>query len=69
MTRQATRFSFALCALVLVGLVFAPGLEAQSSRGATGALPSIEEKTAGLERMDGLLPLYWDEDQGQLGAL
>ncbi|MGB0543205.1 MAG: zinc-dependent metalloprotease [Longimicrobiales bacterium] len=66
MTRQATRFSFALSAIALVGLVFAPELEAQGSRGAAGALPSIEEKTAGLERMDGMLPLYWDEDQGQL---
>jgi hypothetical protein len=30
------------------------------------ALPTIEEKTADMERMDGLLPLYWDADLGQL---
>ncbi len=29
-------------------------------------LPSIDEKTDGMERIDGFLPLYWDEDQGQL---
>lgn len=31
-----------------------------------GALPSIAEKTSGMERMDGYLPLYWDADLGQL---
>ena len=29
-------------------------------------LPSIAEKTEGLERMDGLLPLYWDAAEGKL---
>ena len=29
-------------------------------------LPSIESKTAGLEAMDGFLPLYWDEAEGKL---
>ncbi len=29
-------------------------------------LPSISEKTAGMENIDGFLPLYWDEDQGRL---
>ncbi|MDX1646186.1 MAG: zinc-dependent metalloprotease [Longimicrobiales bacterium] len=31
-----------------------------------GPLPSIEEKTEGMERMDGMLPLYWDADLGRL---
>ena len=66
MIRQAARFSFGACAIALVGLVFAPALEAQRNGGAAGPLPSIEEKTAGMERMDGMLPLYWDADQGQL---
>jgi len=30
------------------------------------ALPSIEEKTAGMSQIAGFLPLYWDADQGQL---
>ena len=29
-------------------------------------LPSIADKTEGMERIDGFLPLYWDEDQGRL---
>ena len=29
-------------------------------------LPSIAEKTTGMESIDGFLPLYWDEGQGQL---
>ncbi len=29
-------------------------------------LMSIAEKTEGLERIDGFLPLYWDKDQGRL---
>jgi hypothetical protein len=32
----------------------------------TDDLPSIAEKTEGMESIDGFLPLYWDEDQGQL---
>jgi len=50
--------SFAAAAVVL-----APsGIRAQAG----GALPSIADKTAGMQRMDGFLPLYWDADQGQL---
>jgi hypothetical protein len=30
------------------------------------ALPSIQEKTADMRKIDGFLPLYWDADQGQL---
>ena len=29
-------------------------------------LPSIAEKTDGMQSIDGFLPLYWDEDQGRL---
>lgn len=65
MIRQAARHSFAVCAVALAGLALAPPVEAQRS-GSADALPSIEEKTAGLERMDGMLPLYWNADQGQL---
>jgi hypothetical protein len=31
-----------------------------------GPLPSIEEKTAGMKKLDGLFPLFWDERSGQL---
>jgi hypothetical protein len=30
------------------------------------ALPSIDEKTRGLDKRDGFLPVYWDEDEGKL---
>ena len=30
------------------------------------ALPSIETKTASMQRLDGFLPLYWDEAEGKL---
>jgi len=30
------------------------------------ALPSIAEKTAGMQKIDGFLPLYWDDDVGRL---
>ncbi len=39
--------------------------EAQGERN-TGSLPSIDEMTEGMQKMDGFLPLYWDEDMGEL---
>lgn len=52
-------------ALVLTAFLFASPTLAQGS-GDGDALPSIADKTAGMERMDGMLPLYWDADLGQL---
>ena len=57
----ATSFTAALAAAV-----FATPTLAQRGGGAAAPLPSIEEKTAGMERLDGFLPLYWDADLGQL---
>ncbi len=40
---------------------------AQGSRGQSqDSLPSIAEKTSGMERIAGFFPLYWDADAGQL---
>ena len=33
---------------------------------AQGPLPTIEQKTAGFQKLDGFLPLYWDEGAGKL---
>jgi hypothetical protein len=33
---------------------------------AASPLPAIEDRVAGLDRMEGFLPLYWDSDQGRL---
>src|SRR5215475_2378832 len=43
----------------------------QGGRGGGGAaaparIPSIEERTAGMQRLDGYFPLYWDERAGSL---
>jgi hypothetical protein len=55
--------SLALLAMVAVSPVLA---QRGGGSGAAGPLPSIEDKTAGMDRMDGFLPLYWDADLGQL---
>jgi len=39
---------------------------AGAAGGARNGLPTIEEKTAGMERLDGFLPLYRDEAEGKL---
>lgn len=39
---------------------------AQAPAGGAAKLPSIEEKTTGLTRLDGFFPLYWDEAAGTL---
>ena len=53
---------------LLAALPVGPLATLPVSRLATQAadLPSIAEKTEGMESIDGFLPLYWDEDQGQL---
>ena len=41
------------------------GLRAQPGN-ADSSPPTIEEKTASMERMDGFMPLYWDDAAGKL---
>ncbi|MEJ2217808.1 MAG: DUF5117 domain-containing protein, partial [Gemmatimonadota bacterium] len=56
-----------IVSLVLTGC--AAGAAAPASpapRPQQGALPTIEQKTQGMEKKDGLLPLYWDEAAGKL---
>jgi hypothetical protein len=57
------------CVLVLGGA--AAGAPAQPTAPtpaapAKAAPPSIESKTAGMEKLDGFVPLYWDETEGRL---
>ncbi|MGH7461920.1 MAG: DUF5117 domain-containing protein, partial [Longimicrobiales bacterium] len=52
----------ALIALVLPAVVVAQGAPAQSRP----SKPTIEIKTAGMQKLDGYFPLYWDEAAGQL---
>ncbi len=39
---------------------------AAAQRSETAPVPSITDRTQSLQRMDGLLPLYWDGDAGRL---
>ena len=57
----------ALIAAAVLSASGADALGAQPAR-STGraAPPSIEDKTAGMKRLDGYVPLYWDESAGQL---
>jgi hypothetical protein len=58
--------------IVAAGAMLAAGLAsgdllAQAPRGGSRAAPpSIEEKTTGMKRIEGFIPLYWDEASGQL---
>lgn len=56
-----------LAAAVLLAAVWHPTVQAQG-RGGGGAAPlrSIEDRTAGMRRLDGFFPLYWDSSAGQL---
>src|SRR2546428_13801926 len=47
-----------------------PGGSGQGGRGgqpaAVGRAPSIDERTSGMQKLDGYFPLYWDDRSGSL---
>jgi len=47
-------------------LAAAPAAGAQPEAPAKAAPPSIETKTAGMQKLDGFVPLYWDEAEGRV---
>jgi uncharacterized protein DUF4953/uncharacterized protein DUF5117 len=51
-----------LVSLLVPGLLVAQGVPPQGR----AARPTIEAKTAGMQKLDGYFPLYWDEGAGQL---
>ena len=57
-----------LLASLLVGPANASAASAErpGAAGPPAEIPSIEDKTAGMEKRDGLFPLYWDADVGTL---
>ena len=76
-TRPTTTWSGVCLATVLIALALltplpggrtsAFGLQAPASRPATAAkTPTIEEKTAGFQKLGGYFPLYWDQAAGTL---
>ena len=68
------RFAPALTTLtVLLAVAHPAAAPAQDAAGAssqaaprTRPLPSIAERTAGFQRLDGFFPLYWDDPAGTL---
>jgi hypothetical protein len=64
-----SRVSAAMAAVFCFGSIFAPhALKAQGRGGAAipARTPTIEERTAGLQKMDGYFPIYWEERTGYL---
>ena len=47
-------------------IVAADERQAQAGSQRAGRLPSIAERTEGLQKLDGFFPLYWDEATGAL---
>ena len=67
------RLRFRLAALLLLAPVLAtlptPVVEAAAQKpgqAGNGTTVSIADKTAGMERLDGYMPLYWDSASGSL---
>ena len=55
-----------LAALALgLSLLAAPASQAQPAK-PSGKPPAIEEKTANMKKLDGLIPTYWDQTEGTL---
>ena len=54
---------FSLCVALLALLVASP-VHAQSD--AEDDLPTIEEKTEGMDQRDGFFPVYWDDAEGKV---
>jgi hypothetical protein len=63
MSPRPARFALLL---VLAALLWAAPAGAQDDDSTDAPLPTIAEKTDGLERMDGFVPLYWDAKTGTL---
>jgi hypothetical protein len=57
----------AAAAFLLFGLAVSASAQPPAARrNDAGPLPTIEDKTASMRKMDGYFPLYWDERTGQL---
>ena len=53
-----------LLSLCLAPLSGGAGLRAQEQQ--PKPLPTIETKTTGMKKIDGFMPLYWDENSGKM---
>ena len=61
-----TKAQTALRATVVLVLASLLGFPPPAGAQGNGGLPTIESHTAGLERLDGFFPLFWDDDTGAL---
>ncbi len=66
MLNLRTRMILVTLAFLAIPVGFSATSPVGLSATQTADLPSIAEKTEGMESIDGFLPLYWDEDRGQL---
>ncbi|HEX4565210.1 MAG TPA: hypothetical protein VH138_01215, partial [Vicinamibacterales bacterium] len=64
--RTNTLLATALSLLTTVTLAYAQGGRAGGGGQNAGPLPTIEARTAGFQKLDGYLPLYWDDKTGFL---
>jgi hypothetical protein len=62
MTARKSLLGLLLSLLLLVSMA----RESLAQQNAPRAIPSIEERTQSMQKMDGYLPLYWDAAAGQL---
>jgi hypothetical protein len=62
--RRARSMNGWTAALALLAAASAAG--AQPAAEAKAAPPSIETKTTGMQKLDGFVPLYWDEAEGRV---
>jgi hypothetical protein len=66
-SHAGVRWALVVCLCALVPLFGAySSARAQQNSTSNDVIPSIEEQTAGLEKLDGYFPLYWDGDSGTL---
>ena len=66
MLNLRTRMTLVTLAFLAMPVGFSATSPVGLSATQTANLPSNAEKTEGMESIDGFLPLYWDEDRGQL---
>lgn len=64
-TRRGRRMTLG-SALMLLGLAGPVAAQAAARTQAAAAIPSIEEKTTGMQKMDGFFPLYYEPSSGHL---
>jgi hypothetical protein len=65
-TARTGRLALLLAAIVSPFLTAPAGAQPARKPGGAEPIPSIEERTSALEKIDGFFPLYWDEAGGRL---